>query len=226
MKNNYKKYYLLIIILIVFIIVYGIYKLTNTTKNPIEDNSKEIVYLYYSGNDDRQKVPAVNIKKISDNINFSINEFVNPYLDKEYVSIDYHYNISGNILALLVTVVDYSREGAPDYTFKSFIVNLKKLKVLDDSQVLDLFNIKIDNIVNMLDEQFEEYYNDEKNKNIINSNVSYDEYLNSHEITNFYENITFDIVNSQLIVYLDYNELAEIESSYYFRDIGHMFSYE
>ena len=50
----------------------------------ILDNSKEIVYLYYSNEEYNHKVPAVNIKKISNEINNSIYEFVNPYIDKEY----------------------------------------------------------------------------------------------------------------------------------------------
>ena len=224
-NNNFKKYYVLIIILIVLIIFFGLYKLLNTNNNPILDKNKEIVYLFYSSKDNRQKVPAVNLKKISDNINFSINDFVNPYLDKEYVSIDYHYNVSGNILSLLITVTDYSREGAPDYTFKSFIINLKKLQILDNDNILKLYNTNIDNVVNMLDKQFKEYYDDEISKGIIDKSVSYDNYLISHEIDNLSNQISFDIVNSKLVIYLDFNEFSEIEKDYYFKDIGHEFYY-
>ena len=224
-RKDYKNNIYLIIVLIFLLVFFGIYKLMNNNKNPILDNSKEIVYLYYSNEEYNHKVPAVNIKKISNEINNSINEFVNPYIDKEYVSIDYHYNISGNILALFITVSDYEREGVPNYSFKSFIVNLKELKLLDTNDILKLFNTDIDNISNMLDNEFKKYYNDEVNKNIIDSNISYEKYLKSHEINNFYDQISFDIVNSKLVICLDYNEFAETEKEYYFKDIGHVFYY-
>ena len=224
-KKDYKQYFYLIIVLISLLVFFGIYKLMNSNKNPILDNSKEIVYLYYNNEEYNHKVPAVNIKKISNEINNSINEFVNPYIDKEYVSIDYHYNISGNILSLFIIVSDYEREGAPNYSFKSFIVNLKELKILDTNSILKLFNTDIDSIVNKLDNEFKNFYNDEVNKNIIDSSVTYEKYLKLHEIDSFYDQINFDIVNSELVICLDYNEYAEIENEYYFKDIGHVFYY-
>jgi len=225
--KNYKKYFILIIILIILILVFGIYKLFNTSKNPILDNSHDIVYLYYKSEDNRKKVPAVNIKKISDNINYSINEFVNPYLDKDYISIDYHYNVSGNILSLFVTIIDYSREGSPDYNFKSYIVNLKTLKILDNNNnILKLFNTNMDNIVSILDKQFKNFYNEEKEKNIIDKNITYNSYLKSHDISSFKDQISFDIVNSKLVIYIDFNEYADIEKEYYFKEIGHVYYYE
>ena len=223
--SNYKKYLYLIFILIFLIVSFGIYKLSNTNKSPLLDKNKEIVYLYYNNDELDQKVPAVNIKNISNNINNSINEFANKYLDKEY-NIDYHYNISGNILSLLIIVSDYSREGSPDYTFRSYIINIKELKVLNNEEILDLFNINMDNLVNKLNSQFMDYYNDEINKDIIDKNISYEDYLKSHEINNFNDQIYFDVVNSKLEVYIDFNEFASIEKNYYFNDIGHIFYYE
>jgi len=224
-RVDYKNYIVIIVALIVLIVIFGIYKLMNSNKNPILDKSKEIVYLYYSNEDFNHYVPAANIKNVSNNINTSINEFVNPYLDKEYVSINYHYNISGNMLALLITITDYSREGTPNYIFKSFIVNLKELKVLDNDQILHLFNISTDKVVELLDNQFREYYKEEKNKGIISKDISYEMYLKSHEIYDFNNQITFDIVDSGLEIYLDFNELADIETEYYFKEIGHVFYY-
>ena len=71
--SNYKKYLYLIFILIFLIVSFGIYKLINTNKSPLLDKNKEIVYLYYNNDELDQKVPAVNINNISNNINNSIN---------------------------------------------------------------------------------------------------------------------------------------------------------
>ena len=62
-------------------------------------------------------------------------------------------------------------------TFKSFIINLKKLQILDNDNILKLYNTNIDNVVNMLDKQFKEYYDDEISKGIIDKSVTYDNYL-------------------------------------------------
>ena len=77
----------------------------------------------------------------------------------------------------------------------------------------------------MLDKQFKEYYDDEISKGIIDKSVSYDNYLISHEIDSLSNQISFDIVNSKLVIYLDFNEFSEIEKDYYFKDIGHEFYY-
>ena len=47
-RVDYKNYIVIIVALIVLIVIFGIYKLMNSNKNPILDKSKEIVYLYYS----------------------------------------------------------------------------------------------------------------------------------------------------------------------------------
>ena len=225
-KNKYNLYFIIIILLIILLLLFGFYKILNVSKKPLLDKSKEIVYIYYQNEKINQKVPAINIKNVSNEVNNSINEFVNPYLDREYINIDYRYNISGNIIALLVTIIDYSKEGAPDYSFKSFVINLRDLKVLDNKEVLELFNTNIDNVVNVIDKQFREYYEDEIKKGIISKDTSYEEYLKAHEIYNMYEQLYFDVVNSKLIIYLDFKEMADIETEYYFDKIGHSFSYE
>ena len=101
-KKKYKNYFYLTIILLILLIGYGIYVIQNNNKNVIIDSSKDIVFTVYKSTSYKQEVPNINIKKLNNNINNEINKLVEPYLEKENVSIEYKYNINGNILSLII----------------------------------------------------------------------------------------------------------------------------
>ena len=113
------------------------------------------------------------------------------------------------------------------YTYyKSFIINLKKAKLLTNEEVLKIFDIDADVLKTNLDKQFKAYYEDEIANQIISSSVSYEEYLKAHEITDFLNEMYYDIKDGKLNVYLDYNEWTNLETENYFVGIGHVFEVE
>ena len=222
MRKDFKKYRVLIILLVIFILVYGIVTYYNNHKSIYIDNTKDLVYTYYEDKDYEKEVPKLNVKNISNEINNQIEEFVVDYINKETNKIYYKYQVNGNILSVIVIIEDYSIEGSANYSFLSYVIDLKKLKVLDNNDILELFNRREDKIINNLNDQFKVYYQDEIDNKIID-NISYEQFLNIHEITNFKDEIHYYIEDGKLYIYLDYIEWASEETLDYFLEVGYIF---
>ncbi|MBR2678697.1 MAG: hypothetical protein IKE63_04690 [Bacilli bacterium] len=225
MNDKKVKVYLLITIFSILVLIgYGIYLLIDND-DVILDSSKEIIYTAYENKDYNQQIPYVNIKKVSNQINNSIDEYIVNYKDKQAINISYHYQINGNVLSLMIIVEDYSFEGAPNVSFKSYNINLKKLRVLTDDEVLKLFDLTKVEVSNSIENRFKKYYEDEITKGII-TNMSYEEYMTKRELSNLKDDIYLYIKDSKLNVYLDYNSFLSEEKIYYLADVGYIFEFE
>ena len=222
-KKKYKNYFYLTIILLILLIGYGIYVIQNNNKNVIIDSSKDIVFTVYKSTSYKQEVPNINIKKLNNNINNEINKLVEPYLEKENVSIEYKYNINGNILSLIIIISETKDESAPNLYFKTYNINLKKLKVLSDKEVLNLFDTNKSKITKGINEIFTNYYNEELEYNII-PNMTYQEYLKMRKLDNINDKLYFYISNNNLEVFVQYNIFSEVEKSFYLEDVGYSFN--
>lgn len=227
-RNLIKSYILFVVVFIIILLTYGIYLLSNKndTKSLLINKSYNIIYTSYEDKVNEKQVPAVNIKGISKEINTNINNFVSPYIDKKTNRIYYLNEINGNILSLIIVIENYEKEGPADYKYLSYNINLKELKVLSNQDIYKLFGISDEYLLRMFYDKFKIYYEDSINKGIIKSNVSYDNYLKSHEITNFINESYYYISNSKLHVYLDYNEWTSDETENYYVSIGHDFEIE
>ena len=222
-KKKYKNYFYLTIILLILLIGYGVYVIQNNNKNVIIDSSKDIVFTIYKSTSYKQEVPNINIKKLNNNINNEINKLVEPYLEKENVSIEYKYNINGNILSLIIIISETKDESAPNLYFKTYNINLKKLKVLSDKEVLNLFDTNKSKITKGINEIFTNYYNEELKYNII-PNMTYQEYLKMRKLDNINDKLYFYISNNNLEVFVQYNIFSEVEKSFYLEDVGYSFN--
>lgn len=222
-KKQYKKYLHIVIVLILILLVYGIYLLISNNKNVINDTSKDIVFTSYESTEYEQEVPNINIKKISNSINNEINMFVKPYIEKENSLIEYHYNVSGNILSLIIAITETKNESVPDIKFKTYNINLRQLKVLSDSEVLSLFDTDANQITNKINNIFNKYYNEELNNNIIPKTMTYEDYLKIRDLNNINNKIYYYINNSRLETYVAYNIYSEEETSFYLEEVGYSF---
>lgn len=227
-RNLIKSYILFVVVFIIILLTYGIYLLSNKndTKSLLINKSYNIIYTSYEDKVNEKQVPAVNIKGISKEINTNINNFVSPYIDKKTNRIYYLNEINGNILSLLIVIENYEKEGPADYKYLSYNINLKELKVLSNQDIYKLFGISDEYLLRMFYDKFKIYYEDSINKGIVKANISYDNYLKSHEITNFINESYYYISNSKLHVYLDYNEWTSDETENYYVSIGHDFEIE
>ena len=144
-------------------------------------------------------------------------------LEKENVSIEYKYNINGNILSLIIIISETKDESAPNLYFKTYNINLKKLKVLSDKEVLNLFDTNKSKITKGINEIFTNYYNEELKYNII-PNMTYQEYLKMRKLDNINDKLYFYISNNNLEVFVQYNIFSEVEKSFYLEDVGYSFN--
>ena len=221
-EDNQTKIYLIISgVLLLIILIYSISLLTNND-NILLDSSKSIVYTTYQNTEYNQEIPQVNIKKVSDTINSQILDFTNNYKDIETNSIKYDYEVNGNVLSLIVIIENYEIEGPADMKFLSFAVDLKKKKILTNEELVNLFNYTENQIVDMINKSLLYYYNDELNKKII-KNISYEEYLSIHKITDLKKQLYYYVKDGKLNVYLDFQEWASEETENYFVDKSYIF---
>ena len=227
-KNNIKILIGIIILIIFIIFIYGIQLLfsNKSTNDLLIDKSKDIVYTSYENTEYEKEVPSLNIINISDEVHNSINEFVKSYISKKANRISYHYQINGNILSLFTIIEDFQVEGSADVHYLSYIIDLKKLKILTNKEILDMFQTDEGSLIEVLNNNFKSYYETEKNKKIIPIDMSYEEYLTSHEITNFSDQMYYDISDSKLKIYLDYNQWTSYETENYLTNVGYIFEFE
>ncbi len=219
--KDIKKYILLFVVIFLIILVYGIYQLSRN--NILIDKSKDIVYTSYVDEDNEKMIPQINIKRISDTINNEIDNFTKDYINIDTNKITYKYQVNGNILSLIVIIEDYSIEGPANSSFLSYIIDLKRLKVLNNKEILDLFNYNEEDIINYMNDFFKDSYQVELDNKVIN-NITYEDYLKIHEITDFKNEIYYYIENGKLYVYFDYLEwAADKETVDVFVEQGYIF---
>jgi len=203
--------------------MYGIYLLISSNKDITNDPSKDIVYTSYKSNNYEQEVPNLNIKRVSNTINNEINTLVKPYIEKENALIEYHYNVSGNILSLIIAITETKNESVPDIIFKSYNINLKTLKVLSDDELLSLFDTNKNNTTNKINNIFKNYYNEELRNNIIPKTMTYQDYLRIRNLEDISSKLYYYVDNSSLEVYVAYNIYSEEETDFYLEEVGYSF---
>ena len=225
-KSNEKLYLFGTVLLLIVIFIYGMFLLTKNDNDILLDNTKTIVYTSYENKDLEKSVPAINVKKVSEELNNNISQLVTPYLNKENNKVYYKYQVNGNILSLIVIVEDFAVEGTLDVKFEAYNIDLVKLKVLSNDEVLKMFGLDINYIDKVLNDKFKLFYEEGIKSNSIDRNISYEEYLRMHNISSFRDNIYLYINNSKLNVYLDYDFWADKEAGSFLASIGYVFEVE
>ena len=218
MKNKI----LLLSLCVVFLFIIAGYGITKITKNNnyLNDSSKNIVFDYYKSKELNQVIPHVNIKKVDIEINKKIDEFMKPYMEKYTVTTNYHYHINGSIFTLFIFISDDNNDWSPFVHFKEFHVDLKKLKILTTEDVLNMYNYKEDEIIEQLNNKFKKYYEDERRKNVISRDISYDKYLEMYFIKNWKDIIHYDIIEKELYACIEYFIYPEDQKYFYMKKQG------
>ena len=218
MKNKI----ILLSLCIVFLLIIAGYGITKITKNNnyLNDSSKNIVFDYYKSKELNQVIPHINIKKVDIEINKKIDEFMKPYMEKYTVTTNYHYHINGSIFTLFIIISDDNNDWSPFVHFKEFHVDLKKLKVLTTEDVLNMYNYKEDEIIEQLNNKFKKYYEDERRKNVISRDISYDKYLEMYFIKNWKDIIHYDIIEKELYACIEYFIYPEDQKYFYMKKQG------
>lgn len=206
---KYKKYFIITIILIVLISVYGLFILLNKPINLI-DNSKDIIYSIVDEED--KKVPYLNLEN-SELINEDINKFVENNLN-DSSNISYKYNKYGNIISLLIRIIEPSTSNAPIIKFKSYNFIINNSKLLSNDELISLSNTDKNNIYVDITNYFINFYNDSE----IRNHLKYEEYINYRsKYFDINNDINYFIDNNKLYTYININNGIDYEEYEYIK---------
>ncbi len=209
---NKKTLFSIIIIFIIFILIYGIILLTNRVELNLKDSSKDIIYDKYNSNN--KHVPYVNlvggdIDKINDNISL----FVKDYVNDNNSSISYNYNKTGNILSLVICIIDTKSIDVPLVKFTSYNILLNNSTLVSDDELFNLVNSNRENTMIEIENSFIDYYNSSD----ISKCIKYDKYYDYQKYYFDYDkDISYYLDNGKLYGYLNMNSGVDYsEYSYY-----------
>ena len=208
---NKKLFLGVIIIFIIFIIIYGFISNKSFVINK-QDNSKDIIYEKL--NDKNKHIPFINlVGEDIDKVNDNIDLFVNYYLNDESVNIDYDYNKNGNILSILVRIIDPKTADSPEIKFTSYNIILNNSSLISDDELFSIFNSNSDEINKIIENSFIDFYNN----NEINKSISYNDYLKyRNNYFNYNKDISYYIDKGKIYGYLNINSGIDYSEYDYF----------
>ena len=216
-NNQLYLFFSLTIFSIILIVFYAFNYYGDSYKKVKIDTSKDIVFSVYNKN--KFNVPNININ--SDDI-YTINQNIvtkaNTYLDKKGSSIAYNYSISGEVVSVAIQYVELDKYERPKVEFDTYIINIMNKHVLSEEEIFSKLNISKDEINNQLNAKFREFYNDEKNKNVLDGECDYEcfLYMRGIENENYIQDIGLYISEGKLYVLKAFDIYSPFSEENYF----------
>lgn len=213
----------LTIFVIIFLIVYMFTRNKNDNYNNIkEDTSKYLVYTKYEKTNGNYSinVPYVNIDSVGATaVNEDIDLFVNDFITSTKSVISYEYDINGIILSVVVKVIDYDTEYAPDAYFRSYNFNLNTKEVIADDALLNFFNVDTTTIAETIENQFRYYYQNLVTEQYYQADeCDYECFLKYRGVDDYLENVNYYVKDSNLIAYIPFTVYSIFGEEEYFTD--------
>jgi hypothetical protein len=192
---------LILILIVVFYIrkQYDNYNYIKVNKNNyIVYTSKSTKTGIYSRN-----IPYLNLK--TDNaksINKDISSFLKEYKDNKMCTISYEYSINGEVLSLIIKVIDYDTDFVPETYFRGYNYNLREDRILSDSEVLGLFNTDESVVENIIETKLEGYYDEILDLEYYDEKeCDFECFLKYREIDDYLDNVVYYIDKGSLMAY-------------------------
>lgn len=211
-------------IFIVLLIGYYLYLNYYSNYNYIKkDTSKYLVYTKYTkSNADKlvTEVPEINIDSPDvDIINKKIESYAKEFLSKEGNVISYETQINGDILSILLKMLNKNTGYTPEVDFYSYNINLKTLSVLSSEEILSLFGVTESTVQSKIENQFRSFYNDEVAKGIVVSQeCDYECFLGWRNVSNYMDSVHYYVENGKLIVYRPFIVYSVYGEETYFKE--------
>ena len=148
-------------------------------------------------------VPYINIKADTGKaINDDIDSFVNSFSHCKNLVVSYEYDINGIILSVVIKVVDYDTDYAPDVFFKSYNINLDTLDIISDDSLLDFFGIDSSGVEAKMENQFRIYYDELVSEGYYHKDeCNYSCFLKYRGVENYLDSLSYYVKNGDLIAF-------------------------
>lgn len=177
-KENKKKLLLVLLLVIVMAIISFYISNQKDTKVYLSDS---YVYTKQSNtNDDNfvSELPYINIKgqeisEINNDLIKKYYEIIN--INKQFMKYDYYKN--GNILSLIIKTYYNSSPNSYPSEVLIYNIDIKSGEVIDNDELLDLFNVSSEDVSEIIRSELKEYYNYEIAKGYITSECDFECYL-------------------------------------------------
>lgn len=211
------------VFLIIFIIFFYFQSRNNDNYNNIKEDKKN--YLVYTKYEQKGKiysiyVPYINIESdIIKSVNDDIDLFVSEFIESKKAMISYEYDVNGIILSVVVKIVDYDTEYAPQAYFRSYNINLDTLELIADDALLEFFEVSDMDVSSKIENQFhyyydkiveEEYYSEEE--------CSYSCFLKYRAVDDYLDDVSYYVKDGNLIAYKPFVFYSIYGEEEYFKD--------
>ncbi len=210
----------IVLFLIISIIIFYFFQGKKTSySNYIIDKSKDLVFTYREINTGRfyKQIPHINLS--FNGLNEDIDLFVSDYLNNDDNIINYKYNISNNILSLIIRIISFNSEKAPINYFKSYNIDLNHVKVIDDKELLNYFKISNELVLEKIQGQFKDYYYDLVVKGKIDEEkCNLDCFIGRRGFMGYMQDLSYYVDNGKLVIYKPFIINSSVWEYEYFKD--------
>lgn len=215
-----------LIIVLIGYIAYNYYQ--NNYVSLKEDKFKEIVYPIYTRKNNKKtstEVPKINIKSSKiDKVNKDIYKKMGSFLGKDTNTSSYSYEINGDILSLVIEMIDYNTDYTPEFRFKTYNINLNTLELMSDKDLLELYGVKEKDVEKSIKNKFKYFYKDELKKGYLDKNeCPYECFLNWRNVNNYMDNLEYYISDGKLYAYKEFVVVSLYGEEEYYKEGDFLF---
>lgn len=222
------------VFLFAFLLVcYYLYKNHYSNYNYIkEDSSRYLVYTMKASTNRqnmRSEVPYINID--SDDarlVNQTIEQYAESFLKNKNNLIVYDSQLNGKVLSILLRMSDYSNSSSfPNISFHTYNFDLNNQTLMNNEQLLSIFNVGEDEVKNKIEAQFKKYYKEEVSKGfLVEQECDYNCFLSWRGIENgnYLESVYYYVENGSLVAYRPFNIYSVYEEEEFYSEKSYAFS--
>ncbi len=222
-----------VIFLIILLIWYYMYKNYYSNYNYIkEDKSRYLVYTFDTSinrQNMHNEIPYININ--SDDarlVNQTIHTFASSFLINKNNLMVYDSQLNGEVLSVLLRMTDYSAGYSfPEISFHTYNFNLNDQSLMNNSQLLSIFDVTLEDVRKKIETQFKKYYEKEVNEGYLPpGECDYDCFLSWRGIENYdyLDSVYYYVENGNLIAYRPFNIYSVYGEEEFFNDESYTFS--
>lgn len=226
LDDSSKRILILITSFVFIIILFIVFYFSKREYNFNNIKKSKSNYLVYTKIDDTVNnhnvvIPYINLKgDIGSNVNTDIDQFTSSFINNQKSDISYEYSISGDLLSIIIKVIDYDIEYSPLIHFKSYNINLKTLELYSNDQLMNLFGIDdYLTVASAVESTFKSYYSDIIQEGYYQrEECDYNCFLLYRGVDDYLSDISYYVRDGNLIAFKSFQPYSIFGEEEYFTD--------